>query len=93
VSIFPQRRPFSTVTISELLWYAPARMEPAAPRSNFSLAGAGSVLIGTTAAVIVVCAAIGWAAGSTAWGFLAGAILGIPAGIFAVYRRYRHALS
>ena len=64
------------------------RMEPAAPRSNFSLAGAGSVLIGTTAAVIVVCAAIGWAAGSTAWGFLVGAILGIPAGIALTIVRY-----
>lgn len=68
-------------------------MEPAASRSNFSLAGAGSVLIGTTTAVIAVCVAIGWIAGSTAWGFLAGAILGIPAGIFAVYKRYAHAFS
>jgi len=64
------------------------RMEPAAPRSNFSLAGAGSVLIGTTLAVIAVCAAIGWAAGSTAWGFLVGAILGIPAGIALTIVRY-----
>lgn len=63
-------------------------MEPAAPRSTFSLAGAGSVLIGTTAAVIAVGAAIGWAAGSTAWGFLAGAILGIPAGIAMTIVRY-----
>jgi hypothetical protein len=63
-------------------------MEPAASRSNFSLAGAGSVLIGTTAAVIVICAAIGWAAGSTAWGFLVGAILGIPAGIAMTIFRY-----
>jgi hypothetical protein len=67
-------------------------MEPSSPRSNFSLAGAGSVLIGTTAAVILVCVGIGWLAGSTAWGFLTGAIVGIPAGIFATYKRYGHAL-
>jgi len=68
-------------------------MEPAPDRRNFSLAGAGSVLIGATAAVIVVCIAIGWLAGSTAWGFLVGAILGIPFGIFAVYKRYGHAFG
>ena len=68
-------------------------MEPAADRSSFSLAGAGSVLIGATAAVIAVGILIGWLAGSVAWGFLVGAILGIPAGIFAVYKRYGHALS
>lgn len=62
-------------------------MEPAS-RSNFSLAGAGSVLIGTTAAVIAVAAAIGWAAGSSAWGFLVGAMLGIPAGIALTIVRY-----
>jgi F0F1-type ATP synthase assembly protein I len=68
-------------------------MEPGADRSNFSLAGAGSVLIGATTAVIAVGILIGWLAGSVEWGFLVGAILGIPAGIFAVYMRYGHALS
>jgi F0F1-type ATP synthase assembly protein I len=67
-------------------------MEPAPDRSNLSLAGAGSVLIGTTAAVIVIGILIGWAAGSIAWGFLVGAILGIPAGVVAVYKRYGDAL-
>jgi F0F1-type ATP synthase assembly protein I len=67
-------------------------MEPPASRPSLSLAGAGSVLIGTTAAVIVLGALIGWAAGSLAWGFLVGAILGIPAGVFATYKRYGHAL-
>jgi hypothetical protein len=38
--------------------------------------------------VIVVATAIGWAAGSTSWGFLAGAILGIPAGIAMTILRY-----
>jgi F0F1-type ATP synthase assembly protein I len=68
-------------------------MGPAADRSNFSLAGAGSVLIGTTSAVIMVGILIGWLVGSVEWGFLVGAILGIPAGIFAVYKRYGHALG
>ena len=31
----------------------------------------------------------GWAAGSVGYGALVGALAGIPAGIFAVYRRYR----
>jgi F0F1-type ATP synthase assembly protein I len=68
-----------------------AQMErPPTPQLN--LAGAGSVLIGTTAAVIVVCILIGWLAGSVAWGFLVGAILGISVGVFMTYKRYGHAL-
>ena len=67
-------------------------MEPA-PRSSFQPAGAGGVLIGVTAAVIVGGGLIGWAAGSFAIGCLVGAVVGIPAGIFAVYRRYRGAFS
>ena len=63
-------------------------MEPA-PRPNFQLAGAGGVLLGTTAALVVAGALVGWAAGSVGIGILIGAVFGIPAGIFAVYRRYR----
>lgn len=66
-------------------------MEPK-PTPNLSLAGAGSVLIGTTLAVIAVGIAIGWLAGSVAWGFLVGAILGIPVGVFMTYTRYGRAL-
>lgn len=66
-------------------------MEPSTSRSSFSLAGAGSVLIGTTLAVIVVAAGVGWLLGNAAYGFLAGAIVGIPVGVFATYRRYRDA--
>ena len=62
-------------------------------RQTFEPAGAGGVLIGVTAAVIAVGALIGWAAGSVAIGCLIGAVIGIPAGIFAVYRRYRRAFS
>ena len=63
-------------------------MEPA-PRPNFQLAGAGGVLLGTTAVFVAGGALVGWAAGSVGVGILIGAIAGIPGGIFAVYRRYR----
>ena len=63
------------------------------PRQTFEPAGAGGVLIGVTAAVIAVGALIGWAAGSVGLGCLGGAAVGIPAGVFAVYRRYRGAFS
>jgi F0F1-type ATP synthase assembly protein I len=65
-----------------------AQMEPA-PRPSFQPAGAGALLAGTTAAGIGVGALIGWAVGSTGLGVLGGAIAGVPAGVFAVYRRYR----
>jgi F0F1-type ATP synthase assembly protein I len=65
-------------------------MEPES-RPSFEPAGAGAVLAGTTAAGIGVGALIGWAAGSVGLGILGGAFVGIPAGIFAVYRRYRGA--
>lgn len=59
---------------------------------SFSLAGAGSVLIGTTGAAIVVGILIGLMAGSLAWGFLVGALVGIPLGIALTIRRYRDAI-
>ncbi|MBA2569034.1 MAG: hypothetical protein H0V11_06775 [Actinobacteria bacterium] len=63
-------------------------MEPQ-PRSQFQPAGAGALLAGTTAAGVGVGALLGWAVGSTGIGALAGAVAGIPAGVFVVYRRYR----
>ncbi len=63
-------------------------MEPARP-SSFQPAGAGALLIGTTSAAIGLGTLAGWGAGSAALGALAGAVVGIPAGIFVVYRRYR----
>jgi F0F1-type ATP synthase assembly protein I len=62
------------------------------PTPKLNVAGAGSVLIGTTSAVIVIGILIGWLAGSAAWGFLVGAMLGIPIGVFMTYTRYRDAL-
>ena len=63
-------------------------MEPAR-RQSFQPAGAGALLLATTGAGILVGALIGCAAGSWSLGALGGAVAGIPAGVFAVYRRYR----
>lgn len=62
-------------------------MEPSS--SQFQPAGAGALLAGTTVAGVGLGALVGWAAGSTGLGALGGAVLGIPAGVFVVYRRYR----
>lgn len=64
-----------------------------APRESLDPAGAGAVLLGTTVAGIGVGALVGWLVGAWPIGALVGAILGIPAGIFAVYRRYRNVFT
>lgn len=61
-------------------------------RPTFHPAGAGMLLATVTAASIGIGAFIGWAAGSVGYGVLAGAIAGVPAGVGAVYYRYRGAL-
>jgi len=63
-------------------------VEPAS-RSSFEPAGAGALLGGVTAASIGAGCLVGWAAGSLGLGALGGAVVGIPAGVYAVYRRYR----
>ena len=67
-----------------------APMEPS-PRASFEPAGAGALLGGVTAASVGVGALVGWAAGSVGLGILGGAFVGVPAGVFAVYKRYRNA--
>jgi hypothetical protein len=67
-----------------------AAMEPS-PRANFEPAGAGALLGGVTAASVGIGALVGWAAGSVGLGILGGAFVGVPAGVFTVYRRYRDA--
>ena len=62
-----------------------------APRQTFEPAGAGALLAATTALGIGIGALIGWAAGEVKYGVLVGAVVGVPAGIAAVYRRYRDA--
>ncbi|MDP8910941.1 MAG: hypothetical protein M3M94_02605 [Actinomycetota bacterium] len=64
-----------------------------APRQSFEPAGAGGILIGVTVAAIALGALIGWAAGSVGLGILGGALVGIPAGVYSVYRRYKGAFS
>ncbi len=53
------------------------------------LAGAGGTLIGITAACGLLGALVGWALGSAGLGLVLGLMVGIPAGILGVYRRYR----
>jgi F0F1-type ATP synthase assembly protein I len=67
-------------------------MEPK-PRESLDPAGAGALLIGTTAGGVGIGALVGWAVGSWPVGALIGAIVGIPAAVFAVYRRYRGVFS
>jgi hypothetical protein len=64
-------------------------MLAAMERQSFEPAGAGGVLLGTAAMTAGVGALVGWAAGSWGVGAAVGAAVGIPAGVFAVYRRYR----
>jgi hypothetical protein len=63
-------------------------MEPTS-RPSFQPAGAGALLAGTTAAGLGLGALVGWAVGSWPLGALGGAVVGIPAGVAAVYYRYR----
>jgi hypothetical protein len=60
-------------------------------RQTFSLAGAGSVLIGFTAACIAIGALIGWAMGNLGYGLALGAVVGIPVGVAATVIKYRNA--
>jgi hypothetical protein len=59
------------------------------PRSSFQPAEAGAVLAGTMGVCGGAGALVGWAAGDAGYGALAGVVIGLPAGVFAVYRRYR----
>jgi hypothetical protein len=67
-------------------------MEPSRP-SSFQPAGAGALLVGTTFTGVGAGALVGWASGSAAIGALGGAVVGIPAGVYVVYRRYREYFS
>jgi hypothetical protein len=57
--------------------------------SAFPPIEAGALLAGSVGACGGGGALIGWAAGSVAYGALAGVVVGLPTGVFAVYRRYR----
>jgi hypothetical protein len=59
------------------------------PRSTFQPAEAGAVLAGTVGVCGGAGALVGWAAGDAGVGALAGVMIGIPAGVYAVYRRFK----
>jgi hypothetical protein len=63
----------------------------AAERSSVDPLGAGALLAGVLFAFVGAGALIGSAAGSVGIGVAIGSVLGIPAAILAVYRRYRGA--
>ncbi len=64
-----------------------------ASRPTLQPAGAGALLLSATALGVGAGGLVGWAVGSVGYGVLAGAILGVPAGVYAVYRRYRGVFS
>jgi hypothetical protein len=59
------------------------------PRPPFQPAEAGAVLAGTVGVCGGAGALVGWAAGNVGYGALAGVVVGLPAGVFAVYRRFK----
>jgi hypothetical protein len=59
------------------------------PRSTFQPVEAGAVLAGTVGMCGGAGALAGWAAGNTGYGALAGVVVGLPAGVYAVYRRFK----
>ena len=59
------------------------------PRPSFQPAEAGAVLAGTMGVCGGAGALVGWAAGNTGYGALAGVVIGLPAGVYAVYRRFK----
>ena len=61
------------------------------PRQTFEPAGAGALLSTVTVSCVGVGALVGWGAGNVGYGVLGGAMVGVPAGAYAVYRRYRGA--
>jgi len=63
-------------------------VQPQGP--TFSLAGAGSVLIGFTAACIVAGALAGWALGNAGYGVALVAVVGVPVGVAVTVIKYRN---
>jgi hypothetical protein len=61
----------------------------AASRPSFQPAEAGAILAGMVAVCAGCGALVGWAAGHTGYGVLGGVCVGIPAGVLAVYRRFK----
>ena len=79
---------FLAVTSSPDALLCSDRMQ-ATPRQSFQPAAAGALLASVTGAGVGAGALLGWGFGNVGIGVLAGALAGVPAGIYAVYRRYR----
>jgi hypothetical protein len=62
-----------------------------AARTSPDPLGAGALLAGVLFACVGLGALVGLAAGSVGVGIAIGAVIGIPASILVVYRRYRGA--
>ena len=58
-------------------------------RNTFEPAGAGALLATATGVGVGVGALVGWSAGNLGYGAVGGAVAGVPAGVLAVYLRYR----
>lgn len=58
-------------------------------RSSFQPVEAGAILAGTVGVCAGGGALVGWAAGDTGYGVLGGVVVGLPAGVFAVYNRFK----
>lgn len=61
----------------------------ASSRSSFQPVEAGAILAGTTGMCAGAGALIGWGFGSAGIGVLGGVVVGIPAGAYTVYRRFK----
>lgn len=70
-----------------------ARLMQAASRQSFHPVEAGAILAGTICVFGAGGALAGWAASHTGYGILGGVCLGIPAGVFVVYRRFKSYFS
>lgn len=66
-----------------------ARAMEGGARTTFEPAGAGALLATATGCGVGAGALLGWALGSTGYGMVGGAAIGVPAGVVAVYFRYR----
>lgn len=62
---------------------------PASSGSSFQPVEAGAILAATTGTCAGAGALVGWGFGSADLGVLGGVVVGIPAGVFAVYRRFK----
>ena len=69
------------------LLFSPRMQAP--PRSSFQPVEAGTILAGATGLCAGGGALVGWGFGSTGLGVLGGVVVGIPTGVFAVYRRFK----